>query len=84
MDYHDLSSYYAESLQGLTTLKMFNLSGHRAGQIHLKAEKLQNTYIQALKIFFGVHYVCDVVPYLGYGLALLYSCIQLTPTENSG
>lgn len=77
-DYHDLSSYYAESLQGLTTLKMFNLSGHRAGQIHLKAEKLQNTYIQALKIFFGVHYVCDVVPYLGYGLALLYSCIQYT------
>lgn len=77
-DYHDLSSYYAESLQGLTTLKMFNLSGHRAGQIHKKAEKLQNTYIKSLKIFFGVHYVCDVVPYLGYGLALLYSCIQYT------
>ncbi|PKL60548.1 MAG: hypothetical protein CVV33_02100 [Methanomicrobiales archaeon HGW-Methanomicrobiales-4] len=77
-DYHDLSSYYAESLQGLTTLKMFNLSNYRAGQIHEKAEKLQNTYIKALKIFFGVHYVCDVVPYLGYGLALLYSCIQYT------
>lgn len=75
-DYHDLSSYYAESLQGLTTLKMFNLSGHRAGEIHKKAETLQNTYIKALKIFFGVHYVCDVVPYLGYGLALLYACIQ--------
>lgn len=77
-DYHDLSSYYAESLQGLTTLKMFNLSGDRAGQIHKKAETLQNTYIKALKIFFGVHYVCDVVPYLGYGLALLYACIQFS------
>ena len=77
-DYHDLSSYYAESLQGLTTLKMFNLSEDRAGKIHKKAEKLQNTYIKALKIFFGVHYVCDVVPYLGYGLALVYACIQYT------
>lgn len=77
-DYHDLSSYYAESLQGLTTLKMFNLSEDRAGKIHIKAEKLQNTYIKALKIFFGVHYVCDVVPYLGYGLALVYACIQYT------
>jgi ABC-type transport system involved in cytochrome bd biosynthesis fused ATPase/permease subunit len=77
-DYHDLSSYYAESLQGLTTLKMFNLSGYRAGIIHEKAEKLQNTYIKALKIFFGVHYVCDVVPYLGYGLALIYACIRYT------
>ncbi|HWQ64854.1 MAG TPA: ABC transporter ATP-binding protein/permease, partial [Methanospirillum sp.] len=75
-DYHDLSSYYAESLQGLTTLKMFGLSRHRAGLIHKKAETLKNTYIKALKIFFGVHYVCDVVPYLGYGLALLYACIQ--------
>nr|WP_319540707.1 ABC transporter ATP-binding protein/permease [uncultured Methanospirillum sp.] len=75
-DYHDLSSYYAESLQGLTTLKMFGLSRHRAGLIHQKAETLKNTYIKALKIFFGVHYVCDVVPYLGYGLALLYACIQ--------
>jgi len=75
-DYHDLSSYYAESLQGLTTLKMFGLSRHRAGLIHQKAETLKDTYIKALKIFFGVHYVCDVVPYLGYGLALLYACIQ--------
>jgi ATP-binding cassette, subfamily C, bacterial CydD len=77
-DYHDLSSYYAESLQGLTTLKMFNLSDHRAGKLHQKAKTLRNTYIKALKIFFGVHYVCDVVPYLGYGLSLLYSCIQYT------
>jgi ABC-type transport system involved in cytochrome bd biosynthesis fused ATPase/permease subunit len=75
-DYHDLSSYYAESLQGLTTLKMFGMSAHRAGLLHKKAEKLKETYIKALKIFFGVHYVCDVVPYLGYGLALLYACIQ--------
>lgn len=75
-DYHDLSSYYAESLQGLTTLKMFGLSDHRAGLLHKKADKLKETYIKALKIFFGVHYVCDVVPYLGYGLALLYACIQ--------
>ncbi len=75
-DYHDLSSYYAESLQGLTTLKMFGLTDHRARQLHKKAEKLKETYIKALKIFFGVHYVCDVVPYLGYGLALLYACIQ--------
>jgi ABC-type transport system involved in cytochrome bd biosynthesis fused ATPase/permease subunit len=77
-DYHDLSSYYAESLQGLTTLKMFGLSEDRAGHIYKKAEKLQHTYIKSLKIFFGVHYVCDVVPYLGYGLALLYACIQYT------
>ncbi len=77
-DYHDLSSYYAESLQGLTTLKMFGLSRDRAGRIHQKAERLKDTYIKALKIFFGVHYVCDVVPYLGYGLALLYACIQYT------
>jgi ATP-binding cassette, subfamily C, bacterial CydD len=77
-DYHDLSTYYAESLQGLTTLKMFNLNRHRASLIQKKAEKLSTTYIQSLKIFFGVHYICDVVPYLGYGLALLYSCIQFT------
>lgn len=75
-DYHNLSSYYAESLQGLTTLKMFSLSGHRAALLHEKVKKLEVTYIKSLKIFFGVHYVCEVVPYLGYGLALTYACFQ--------
>ena len=75
-DYHDLSSYYAESLQGLTTLKMFGLSDHRAGLLHKKAQKLQETYIKALNIFYGVHNVCDVVPYPVYGLLLSSPCIQ--------
>jgi ATP-binding cassette, subfamily C, bacterial CydD len=75
-EYHDFSSFYAESLQGLTTLKTFNMSDYWANRVHQKAKILQIAMVNAIKIFMGIHYVCDVVPYLGYGLALLYACIQ--------
>ncbi|MCA1916951.1 ABC transporter ATP-binding protein/permease [Methanospirillum hungatei] len=77
-DYKALSSYYTESLQGLPTLKLFNQHVSRAGEIRKKAEQLSSTYVRRLRIGLLVSLITDMIPYLGYGAAMLYVCIQLS------
>lgn len=73
-----MSAFYAESLQGLPTLKLFNQQGRRAGEIRKKAERFSQTYIRRLRFALLVSFAADMVPYLGYGSALLYVCIRMS------
>jgi ATP-binding cassette, subfamily C, bacterial CydD len=77
-EYKGLSAYYAESLQGLPTLKLFNQHQSRAEEIRIRAETLSKTWILRLRIGLLVSLIADMVPYLGYGSALLYVCINLS------
>ncbi|MDX8550492.1 ABC transporter ATP-binding protein/permease [Methanospirillum sp. J.3.6.1-F.2.7.3] len=77
-EYKNLSAYYSESLQGLPTLKLFNQHKARAGEIRIRADRLSHTWIRRLRIGLLVSFAAEMVPYLGYGLALLYVCIQMS------
>ncbi|NLW77368.1 MAG: ABC transporter ATP-binding protein [Methanomicrobiales archaeon] len=77
-EYKNLSAYYSESLQGLPTLKLFNQHKARAGEIRIRADRLSLTWIRRLRIGLLVSFAAEMVPYLGYGSALLYVCIQMS------
>lgn len=77
-EYKGLSSFYTESLQGLPTLKLFNQQASRAEEIRFRAERLSRTWIHRLRIGLLVSFVADMVPYLGYGSAMLYVCIGMS------
>lgn len=77
-EYKRLSAFYSESLQGLPTLKLFNQQTARAEEIRIKAESLSETWVRRLRVGLLVSLVADMVPYLGYGTALLYVCISLS------
>lgn len=77
-EYKRLSAFYSESIQGLPTLKLFNQQTARAEEIRIKAESLSETWVRRLRIGLLVSFVADMVPYLGYGAALLYVCISLS------
>ena len=77
-EYKGLSAFYTESLQGLPTLKLFNQQGLRADEIRIRAERLSHTWILRLRIGLLVSFVADMVPYLGYGAAMLYVCIGMS------
>lgn len=77
-EYKALSAYYTESLQGLPTLKLFNQHGSRADEIRIRADELSKTWVKRLRIGLLISFVADMVPYLGYGSALLYVCIGMS------
>nr|WP_319540653.1 ABC transporter ATP-binding protein [uncultured Methanospirillum sp.] len=77
-EYKSLSAFYSESLQGLPTLKLFNQQKARAKEIRIRAERLSRTWVERLRIGLLVSFAADMVPYLGYGSALLYVCIRLS------
>ncbi len=80
-EYKSLSAYYSESLQGLPTLKLFNQHGARADEIRIRADRLSETWIQRLRVGLLVSFAADMVPYLGYGAAMLYVCIRMSAGE---
>ncbi len=73
-----LSAYYTESLQGLPTLKLFNQHYIRADEIRKRSEVLGNAWVLRLRFGLITSFITDMVPYLGYGSALLYVCIGLS------
>lgn len=77
-EFKALSAFYTESLQGLTTLKLFNQHEKRADEIRTYSENYGHIYIRRLKIGILVSFIADMVPYLGYGSALLYACVGMS------
>jgi ABC-type transport system involved in cytochrome bd biosynthesis fused ATPase/permease subunit len=77
-EYRQLSAFYSESLQGLTTFKLFNQHLSRGKEIRIRSEKLSVTWIRRLRFGLLVHFIADTIPYLGYGAAMLYVCIGLS------
>jgi len=77
-EYKSLSAFYSESLQGLPTLKLFNQHMARAKDIRVRAERLSRTWVERLRVGLLVSFAADMVPYLGYGSAMLYVSIRLS------
>jgi ATP-binding cassette, subfamily C, bacterial CydD len=77
-DYKSLSAFYSESLQGLSTFKLFNQQKKRAAEIRRMADKLSSSWNNRLKIGLVVSFVSEMIPYLGYGSAMLYVCIRMS------
>lgn len=77
-EYKNLSAFYSESLQGLPTLKLFNQHTNRADEIRIRADRLSQTWIRRLRIGLLVSFTADMVPYLGYGSAMLYVCMGMS------
>lgn len=77
-EYKAMSAYYAESLQGLSTLKLFNQHTARAAEIRVRADRLGMAWVRRLRVGLLVSFAADMVPYLGYGSALLYVCIGMS------
>lgn len=77
-EYKTLSAFFTESLQGLPTLKLFNRHESRGDEIQKRADVLSLTWIRRLRVGLLVSFITDMIPYLGYGSALLYVCIGMS------
>ncbi|HON36177.1 MAG TPA: ABC transporter ATP-binding protein [Methanothrix sp.] len=76
--YRELSAYFAESLQGLATLKLFNQSERRGQELHRRSRDLERALVQSLQLYFGASFVSEVVPVLGYSLTMIVSSFRLS------
>ena len=76
--YRELSAYFAESLQGLATLKLFSQSERRAQELHRRSRDLERALVQSLQLYFGASFVSEVVPVLGYSLTMIVSSFRLS------
>jgi len=76
--YQELSAYFAESLQGLTTLKLFNQTDARGRELHQRSKDLEGALVQSLRLYFGASFVSEVVPVLGYSMTLIIASFRLS------
>ena len=76
--YRELSAYFAESLQGLTTLKLFSQVDLRGRELHGRSLDLEGALVRSLRLFFGASFVSEVVPVLGYSTTLIVASFRLS------
>lgn len=76
--YRELSAYFADSLQGMTTLKLFHQIDARGRELHRRSVNLEAALIQSLKLYFGVSFISEIVPVLGYSLTLIVASFRLS------
>lgn len=76
--YRELSAYFAESLQGMTTLKLFRQVEARGREQHHRSRNLEEALVRSLRLYFGASFVSEVVPVLGYSLTLIVASFRLS------
>lgn len=76
--YRELSAYFAESLQGITTLKLFGQVESRGEELHKRSVNLEMALVKSLQLYFGASFVSEVVPVLGYSLTLIVASFRLS------
>jgi len=76
--YRELSAYFADSLQGLATLKLFHQVDARGQELHRRSVNLETALIRSLKLYFGVSFISEVVPVIGYSLTLIVASFRLS------
>lgn len=76
--YRELSAYFSDSLQGLTTLKLFHQVDVRGQKLHGRSKELESALIQSLRLYFSMTFISEVVPVLGYSLTLIVASIRLS------
>jgi len=76
--YRELSAYFAESLQGLITLKLFRQVDLRGRELHRRSADLEGALVRSLQLYFGASFISEVVPVLGYSATLIVASIRLS------
>jgi len=76
--YRELSAYFAESLQGMTTLKLFQQTDIRGRELHQRSTNLDWALVQSLRLYFGASFVSEVVPVLGYSVTMIIASFRLS------
>jgi len=76
--YRELSSYFADSLQGIVTLKLFHQVDARGRMLHKRSANLEAALVKSLKLYFAVSFISEVVPVLGYSLTLIVASFRLS------
>lgn len=76
--YRELSAYFSDSLQGLTTLKLFHQVDDRGQKLHGRSKELESALIQSLRLYFSMTFISEVVPVLGYSITLIVASIRLS------
>lgn len=79
--YLELSAYFSDSLQGLTTLKLFDQVDSRGIGLNERAVDLETAYTHSLRLYFGVSFFCEIIPVLGYSTTLIVDSIRLSRGE---
>lgn len=76
--YRELSAYFAESLQGMTTIKLFHQTEIRGQELNNRSRNLEGALVQSLQLYFGASFVSEVVPVLGYSLTMIFASFRLS------
>ena len=76
--YRELSAYFSESLQGMTTLKLFHQVETRGERLHERSANLESALVQSLRLYFGASFVSEVVPVLGYSITMIVASFRLS------
>jgi ATP-binding cassette subfamily C protein len=75
--FRELTGYYLESLQGLTTLKLFNRDGERAERLRDRAENFNHNLMAVIQNNFVTFLFSDGLIYLSVFIAVIFVCAQL-------
>jgi len=75
--FQDLTAYYLESLQNLTTIKLFNQDEQRQETLKSKADDFDRRIMEVMRINFRSFLFSDGVIYFSTGVAVVLSGRQL-------
>ena len=75
--FRSLTGYFLESLQGLTTLILFNRDEHRAGEIRKRADDFNTRIMDVMKVNFKSFLFSDGTIYLSIFIAIVATCRSL-------
>lgn len=73
----DLTGYYLESVQGLTTFKLYGQDGHRTEVLKEKSFHFNNKIMEVMKVNFSSFLLTDGLIYLAVVLSTVMACGQM-------
>lgn len=79
--YSDLGGTFLENLQGLTTLKVFNIDEERHEKMNLEAEKFRKITMKVLSMQLNSITIMDLVAFGGSAAGIIVGLIQFTRGE---
>lgn len=77
-EYTSLGDLFLESLQGLTTLKIYQADGEKANELHDSAVKFRKITMSVLKSQLNSIIVMDIVAYGGAALGMILASLHLS------
>lgn len=79
--YSDLGGTFLENLQGLTTLKVFNIDGERHEKMNKEAENFRKITMKVLSMQLNSITIMDLVAFCGAALGIIVALFQFRNGE---